>query len=115
MSPYRLRSRILEMRYRAGGSQADLLAAIGSARRTVAMYPTSPDEHLRLADMLAGAATEAGSAEFAAEAIQAYQRALSLNDARPGHEIRRWSTAWRKRIQDRIDELAAGPATQNSE
>ncbi len=114
LSLYRLRSRILELRYHANGSQADLLAAIGAARQALSLYPSSPDEYVNLADLLARAARERDSAEFAADAIDCYRKALALDAARPEGEIRRQPAEWRKRIQRQIDELATRPATQTA-
>ncbi len=113
---YQDRAGVLDARYRLAGSAADLLGAVGAARRGVEIYPTSPDQHLELADMLAQAGVDLGSPQLRSEAIDHYRQAIELNDARPGtDEARRWSASRVKQIIQRIAALktpATAPASQ---
>ncbi len=117
LSLYHMVARLNELRFRAGGSQADLIAALGAERRALEMYPNSPDEHIALADLLAMAAREFHLPDLAAEATEHYRAALELNDRRPGtDEVRRWPASRRQEIKDRIAQLAATtqPATTSA-
>jgi hypothetical protein len=108
---HRGRAGLHEMSFRRTGAMADLMRAIGSARVAVSMYPSSPDDHLFLADMLARNAAAAGP-ECIDEAILHYQRALELDAARHPGELRRWSKSHRQTIQDRLDQLLEMAASQ---
>ncbi|HSW45875.1 MAG TPA: O-antigen ligase family protein [Phycisphaerae bacterium] len=108
---YSDRMNLLEARYRIAGSAADLLGAIGSARRGVEMYPSSPDQHKELSDLLVRANAELRSSELQAEAIHHYREALRLNDARPGtDEARRWSPQRTEQVRRSLQALES-PAT----
>jgi tetratricopeptide (TPR) repeat protein len=115
---YQDRAGVLDARYLLAGSAADLLGAVGAARRCVEMYPASPDQHLELAELLARAGDDLGSPQLLSEAIDHYRRALELNDARPGtDEARRWSHRRVEQIRQRIATLespATAPASSRS-
>lgn len=115
LSLYHLQSRVYEVRYRAADSPTDLLAAIGALREALRLYPSSPDEHLSLADLLGRLAAETQSPELAAESVDQYREALRLNDARPGtDEVRRWTPEQRARIEQHlqaVQSLGASPGT----
>ncbi len=111
---YEYRMTFLEERYRTMGSAADLLGALGAGRRCVEMYPTSPDQHLEFADLLARANAEINSPQLRDEALEHYRAALELNDARPGtDEARRWSPKRVDEIRRRMSKLlpASRPMT----
>ncbi len=107
-----------ELSHRAAHDPDELHAAIRSARMALSLYPASPDGHLALADLLARSAQALGATQLAAEAAQAYQRALDLDAARPGaDEVRRWSPERRHDIEQRIRSVQAAasvPATATS-
>lgn len=111
---YQDRASALAARYQIGGSAADLLGALGAARRCVEMYPASPDCRRDLAELLAFASSETGSPQMRGEAIHHYEKAIELNNARPGEdEARRWSPKRIAELRSRIEALqvASRPAT----
>ncbi len=106
--PDRMRSELLEWRFRQTDSQADLMAAISARQSAVEKYWASPDEHQELGELLERAAWQVESEELAGKAIGAYQMALQLNAARPGlDEARKWKPA-------RVDDLRARIAALES-
>lgn len=110
---YRTRARLHERRYDSSGSMADLYAALGAARRVVAMYPNSPDDHLALGALLVRTAIRPDAEDLLPEAIAAYEQALWLDAARAPGEIRRWPPDMREEIRQQLEALRrqAGPAS----
>lgn len=107
---YRYQAQVLAMRYRLSGAASDMWTAIGAARRAVTMYPSSPDVHLDLAELLDEAARDWQSPVLREEALEHYAEALRLNDARPDVEvIRRWSADTVARVRDRMQRLSTLP------
>jgi len=102
---YRMRARLHERRYDFTGSMADLYAALGAARRVVAMYPNSPDDHLALGALLLRLAIRPEAEDLLPEAVAAYEQALWLDAARAPGETRRWSPEMREEIQRQLESL----------
>ncbi|HOW73616.1 MAG TPA: O-antigen ligase family protein [Phycisphaerae bacterium] len=107
ISHQQYRMRALEAAFQAGGTLADLQAAIAAGRRCTAMYPASPDHHLELAALLDRARTALSDPALLDEAVREYREALRLNDARPAAEPRRWSAEHRRQVQSRLEDLLA--------
>jgi hypothetical protein len=110
---YRLLSRLQEARFHRTGSETAMMAAIGAARQALSLYPSSPEGHLDLAGIFARAAAQKTSPELALEAINQYEKALALDQARPGtDEPRKRSREWREDIEKRIARLREIAASQ---
>jgi len=91
------------------------IRAISAADRAVSLYPTSPQEYLSLGDCYAGLGTrpDDGDRNWRASAIDAYRRALELDDARPDWEvIRRLSPQTRSDVEWKIDQLQQSRASR---
>ncbi len=82
--------------------------AVTAARRIVELYPASPDDFERLGDVYASIPDEPESPCLDAHerAIEAYERALALDDARPQWEVvQRFSPRRREGIHEKLDKL----------
>ncbi len=92
----------------AAADPAAYLQAAAAAQRVVELYPTSPDDHERLGDVYASLPIEPESPvrDARERAIEAYERALALDDARPEWEVvQRFSLRKREVIQEKVDKL----------
>lgn len=107
---HQLKVAILLLRYEAGQSTSDLLGAVESARRCVAMYPASPERLADLGSVLEKLAAETGDDALRLEAVECYRNALKLNATRPFIEIRRWSDERVASIESHAAMLATAPA-----
>jgi O-antigen ligase len=106
---HRMRGRLQELRYHASGSEADLVAAVGSARKALSLYPHDPDMHADLADQLVRIARLADSSEARFEARQHYRIGLRLDAQRAPGEIRRWSKRKRNEVVRKLLDLQEYP------
>lgn len=118
ISLYRMRAGLCILRYGVSNSERDLRDAITAARHALQLYPSSPDEHLGLARVLAHAAVATGSREWADQAREEYAKALALDAARPGtDEVRKWSPRRRADVEAAIvalDQVMDARATENA-
>lgn len=90
----------------------DIRQAIADQRVSVRLYPSSPDEHVILGDLLARAADDLHDTSAATEAAAAFQKALDLDAARPAEEeVRRWSPSRRRDVEHRL-RVIRGRSTQ---
>ncbi len=93
-------------RARVADHPDDWSIAINAAQRAITLYPTSPPAHVRLGDILAACGLETGDEVHLADAISSYEKALSIDDARPAWEkLRRMRPADRDAVTDRIARL----------
>ncbi len=82
--------------------------AVEAALCAVSLYPTSPDEYIALGDCYAGLymATDVPDEGHRCAALDAYEQALRLDDARPEWEvIRRLPPTVRAEIDAKLDRL----------
>lgn len=88
------------------GEKADYAAAIEDARRAIALYPTSPADHVALADMQAAAGKALSSRELLQEAAAGYAHALDLEARRPDwEELRRMRPAEITAIEHKLRQV----------
>ncbi len=100
----RMRMQLLMRDVALTGDPTARLAAIEAARRALALYPRDPHGLKALADRL-GEAGEAGDdQDLLREAINTYERALAMDDARiEWEELRRFRPKQRKAILSKIE------------
>ncbi len=86
--------------------------AVAAAQRIVELYPSSPDDYERLGDVYVFFVIEPESPvrDARERAIEAYEHALALDDARPEWEVvQRFSLRKRESIQAKVDKLRQAP------
>ncbi|MBN1511019.1 MAG: O-antigen ligase family protein [Phycisphaerae bacterium] len=99
----------------AAADPAAYVQAVAAAQRVVELYPTSPDDYERLGDAYASVLIEPESPVRDARecAIEAYEHALALDDARPEWEVvQRFSVRKREAIQEKVDKLRQAASTR---
>ncbi|MBI4582263.1 MAG: O-antigen ligase family protein [Planctomycetes bacterium] len=109
---YRMKAGLLEQSYRQTRSMADLIAAVGTARKVALMYPSSPDDHVMLGDLLVEVAAAEGGGESLGEAAIHYRTALDLDAARGPQEVRRWPPARRQLVETCLRRLQKPTTTR---
>ncbi len=108
---FREKSQCHALRAELTNDHADRLAAVEAASRAVELYPNEPHGRVWLGDLLAdlGAATSRRS--DLSSAIDQYERALRIDDARPAWErIRRLRPKQRDDISARLEEMRRAAA-----
>jgi len=111
---YRFLAGVWGRRYRVSARVGDLEEAVAAARRAVALYPSLPDGHVALADLLASLAEASGAVAYRSEALEHYRRALRLDEARAPGEIRRFPPRVRARIEAAIRGLTEAGESSGS-
>jgi hypothetical protein len=100
---HRLRTSVLLEFAKRTASPTEVAAAVESAKKVVALYPSDPHGRVMLADTLLQAAKLLKSPEYAQEATMAYRDGLALDDLRPAWEtIRRFRDRERNEIQRKV-------------
>ena len=79
---HNLKGTLLRGRFEVSEDIDDLKQAVGEYEMLVAAYPTHPDRHIYLADVLVQLANDAQHPEFRTRAIQHLRRALELESKR---------------------------------
>jgi tetratricopeptide (TPR) repeat protein len=95
-------SQLYLLRYNTQGDTSELRKAVAAGERAVALYPSSPDAHAELGDLLMRTGKELQETEYLASARDHLQSALALDAARPREEIRRWPAGRREMIRERL-------------
>ncbi len=104
---HRQRVRTLHSAYQALNDTDALRQAVAEADKVVAMYPESPRDHLNLARLCDDLYTINPESALAGKARSAYVRALKLDAARPGPEVRRFPADDRQHAIARVQALDA--------
>jgi hypothetical protein len=105
-APWHELATLAYQRYDLGRDVMNLKSAANHTRQTVAAYPTSPDKHLMLADLLEKESSATGSLEARREAANELQTALDLEARRIYvSKPHRMSEAMRNNIVARIANL----------
>jgi hypothetical protein len=96
---YRMESQIHALRARLRGDADEWRAAADAMRRAIELYPTRPESYAERAEYLFAQ----GTCPAAAEALENWQKALDLDDAKPAWEqFHRFTPAQREAIGERI-------------
>lgn len=103
---HRYRATVLYQRFKRTGESEALSRAIAAMRGAVAYYPTSPNDHVFLAQLLEENAAVVGSAEVREAAAAEYRTALELDRRRIYvSKPNRYNDAYRAEIESKIDRL----------
>jgi hypothetical protein len=105
------RRRCCLMLAEGSGEASDYAQAVEASSTAVWLYPTSPADYVALGDCHAGfyRATDGADDTHRRAAIDAYTRALALDDARPAWEvIRRLPASVRAEVHDKRARLHQG-------
>ncbi|UCC29079.1 MAG: O-antigen ligase family protein [Phycisphaerales bacterium] len=104
----RMQAQLYRTRADATGSPEDRVAAVEAARKALGLYPHSPSDIAALADCQLEAGQTGHSEELLQQAIENYERALKLDEARLWwEELRRFRRKDREAIREKIDRAQA--------
>jgi len=99
----RMQAQLYRTRADATGSTKDRIAAVEAAREALELYPRSPSDITALADCQLEAGQAAHSQELLQQAIDNYDHALKLDEARLWwEELRRFRETDREVIREKI-------------